>query len=131
MRVPKRFLVVDDDPINNRLCDRIIRKKFPDVDIKLFENPELALSFIEEEYMMQKEFHTFLFLDINMPSMTGWEFLEKFETFDESIHNQFTINILSSSVDERDIEKASSNGFVSGFQSKPLMLTRLHEIFPE
>jgi two-component system, chemotaxis family, chemotaxis protein CheY len=97
--------------------------------IKLYTEPETALKEIKEEVLADENTTTVLFLDINMPSMTGWEFLESFKDFRTEIRQRFTIYILSSSVDDRDKEMADSNPFVSGFLSKPLPIDVINNIF--
>jgi CheY-like chemotaxis protein len=118
-----RFLIVDDDPINNFICKGMIRAtvKTPFI-ITDFTCPEKALDFIREEYSnMPADFpETVMFLDINMPVMSGWEFLDVFDTLDEHIKSMFTIYILSSSVAPADKEKAEAHPYVSSFISKPV-----------
>ncbi len=121
MREPEHFIVVDDNRTSNLICEFAIRKYNKDVTINLYTEPEMALQNIGEEYnRKQNDTLTILFLDINMPSMTGWEFLEAFRAFGEKVHRQFIIYILTSSVDDRDKEKAASDPLVAGFFSKPL-----------
>ena len=55
-----------------------------------------------------------------MPTMTGWEFIEQYEKFRGEVKKQITIYILSSSVDQRDMDKAATNQHIKGFISKPL-----------
>ena len=66
-----------------------------------------------------------LFLDLNMPEMTGWDFLDKFNPN----HEEAQIYILSSSVDERDISKASQYSIVKDYLSKPLIKKYIKNIF--
>lgn len=128
MREPERFIVVDDNRTNNLICEFAIRRYKREAAIDLFTEPELALHNIKKEYALEKgDAHTVLFLDINMPSMTGWEFLDEFRHFGEKVHKQFVIYILTSSVDERDKEKAESDPLVAGFFSKPLTATTVQE----
>lgn len=123
-------MVVDDDPTTTMLCKIIFNKFSKEPGTKLFTEPETALASIKEEYSHTNAIiSTILFLDINMPAMTGWEFLEMFKEFSEDIRKQFTIYLLSSSVDERDKEKAKENPLVRGFISKPLTVDRLKELF--
>ena len=130
MEIPKRFMVVDDDSTNNLLCGYAIKRLFSEAKITLFTNPETALGAIEEDYGKSTDaMPTILLLDINMPTMTGWDFLDIFRDFDEKVRNQFVIYILSSSVDERDMKKAEANIFVSGFLSKPLSLEGIQSMF--
>ena len=125
-----QFLIVDDDKTNNFLTRMAIKKSLEDVEIMEFVVPELALEYIETEFMNQpnKE-KTTLFLDINMPTLTAWEFLEKYETFAEPIKMQFNIYILSSSIDLADIQRAKLNPLVIDFIEKPLNKTILANIF--
>ncbi len=128
----KRFLLVDDDPLTNFLSKKILGQIFGEVEIKDFVNPELALEYIETEFEnKQSEEKVTLFLDINMPNLTGWEFLEKFETFKDSIKNQFNIYMLSSSVDSADIKRSKLNPLVIDFIEKPLNKSIVTKILVE
>lgn len=126
---PERFIVVDDNRTNNLICEFAIRKYRKEAETSLFTEPETALQNIQKNYGLPegKKF-TVLFLDINMPSMTGWEFLEKFKDFGEEIWKHFIIYILTSSVDERDKEKAGAEPLVAGFISKPLTVNSIQQI---
>ncbi len=126
----KQFLIVDDDPQNNSLSRMAIRKVLGNVPVKDFEVPETGLEYIGKDFEtgMGNE-KTVLLLDINMPTMTGWEFLEEFEKFSENIKQQFQIYMLSSSVDPSDIERATSNPLVTDFIEKPLNKEALERMF--
>ncbi|SFG23323.1 CheY chemotaxis protein or a CheY-like REC (receiver) domain [Salegentibacter agarivorans] len=124
----QRYMVVDDDPTNNMICEFTIKRFDKDGDIKIFSTPEEALSFIAEEYNVEHSKQpTILFLDVNMPTMSGWEFIDEFLKFEESVKNQFTIYILSSSIEDFK-EKAEIYSAIKGFISKPLKMNNLEEI---
>jgi len=128
MSDPQYFIVVDDNRTNNLICEFAIRKYKKEVNIDVFTEPELALQNIRKAYTPREmDVLTVLFLDINMPSMTGWEFLDEFRNFGEKIHKQVVIYILTSSVDERDKEKAQSDPLVAGFFSKPLTASNVQQ----
>ncbi|MBS1493732.1 MAG: response regulator [Bacteroidetes bacterium] len=114
------FILVDDDGINNTLCRAVITKVFEGANVKAFQIPEEALAYIQDNYASKEDFFTTLFLDINMPSMTGWEFIEEFNKFPDKIKKQFTIYMLSSSVDNKDMERAGKNNLIKCYISKPL-----------
>ena len=121
MNVSTRFIVIDDDDFNNKICSVTIEKISKDADIKTFLDPVEGFAHIVSEYSRADHNATaVLFLDINMPVMNGWEFLERFEELDASIKNRVKIYILSSSVDKRDIEKAKKNKNVVHYLIKPL-----------
>jgi CheY-like chemotaxis protein len=126
----KRFLIVDNDPVNNLICKMVLKQSLGEVEVKDFIYPELALEYIEAEYEAnQSEDKTTLFLDINMPTLTGWEFLVEFNTFNNLIKNQFDIYMLSSSVDPDDIQRAKSNPLVIDIIEKPLKKLFLVKLF--
>lgn len=126
----KQFILIDDDELNNYLTKRIIKKTVKDSEICEFIEPEKALAHLENDYLnnIGTDKITIL-LDINMPTMTGWEFLKKFETFNEAIKNQFDIFMLSSSVDPVDIDRANQNPLVIDFIEKPLNKEILIKLF--
>ena len=119
MKHNPRFVVVDDDPLNNALCHVIIKTTIAEADIKTFTIPEKVLEYIASEYSRNGN-EAILLLDLNMPTMSAWEFLEEFEKFDEKVKNRLKIYILSSSVDPRDIERASADKNVFDYIVKPL-----------
>jgi CheY-like chemotaxis protein len=129
-QVTNRFLLVDDDPLNNYLTKMILKKSFEGAYVKDFTIPEEGLEFIKTEPRHTPSGEkTILFLDINMPTLTGWEFLEAFEHFDASIKEQYDIYILSSSVNISDLNLAKENPLVLDFIEKPLNKAKLVKIF--
>ena len=119
------FLVIDDDDINNHICTKTIELIFPKADIQSFTNPQSGL-----DYMRSKgKGETILFLDINMPVLSGWDVLNRFKDFPEEIKQLYTTYILSSSVAVEDRNKAEENPLVSGFIEKPLTVFQLKQLF--
>lgn len=116
------FIVIDDDPLNNTICRLTIKKAVGVLDVKTFTDPIEGLRYVSEEYPGSEEATrpTFLFLDINMPVMNGWEFLEKYEQLNQEIKGSIKVYILSSSVDDRDIERANNNGNIVSYLAKPI-----------
>jgi len=126
----KQFLIVDDDPQNNFISKMELKKYLGEVEVTDFVIPEKGLEYIQTKFSENPTGHkTTLLLDLNMPSMTGWEFLEIFKSFAEPIRRQFDIYILSSSIDPKDIERAKQNPHVIDFIEKPLNKAILLTIF--
>ena len=92
------IVLIDDDPISTFVTEKLISKNVKE-PCKFFKY-QSAKRALEEIKSINPHY---LFLDLNMPEMTGWDFLDKFHPSD----NDARIYILSSSVDERDISKAS------------------------
>jgi len=118
MKNQYNYLVIDDDSHNNLIVNMTLKRYFAPLDINVFTKPLEGLEFIKN--MHGKIRHTILLLDINMPVMSGWDFLGEFEKLDPEIQDQFTICMLSSSVDDRDFTKAKHYKSVDGYMVKPL-----------
>ena len=108
------FVLIDDDNIFNFLSQRVLKSCDITDTITTFSNAKEALAYLAES----KENSTdIILLDIRMPEMDGFEFLEEF-----TVLNCLNIDIymLTSSLDERDKERAFTYSTVKGFYSKPL-----------
>jgi response regulator RpfG family c-di-GMP phosphodiesterase len=129
MRNPEQIMIIDDDPLNNVMCKLVIRRVYGEIKIKIFNRPKIALESIREEHgKPYSNLPTLLFLDINMPHMTGWEFLEEFGSLDEKIRQQFVIYMLTSSMDENERTRAKEECLITDFLSKPFTKEILTDI---
>lgn len=115
-----KIVLIDDDPISTFVTENLIAKyiKQP-CKIFKFERAKEALKNI---YLINPNY---LFLDLNMPEMSGWDFLENFACD----RTEAEIYILSSSVDKRDINRAYTYSHVKRYLSKPLISQSIHSIF--
>lgn len=112
---------IDDDVINNLLNERLLKKHFPGITCKTFSEAEKAF---EELISNTDQLPDAIFLDINMPVMNGWDFL------DNLLSKQMNLKVymLTSSIDPKDQEKALGYDSVKDFISKPLKEDRLRKI---
>ena len=122
------FIVVDDDSINNFLSREIIDMVFPKADVQVFSDPDHALVYIQSTYKDPNAPNAVLFLDINMPTLSGWQFLDQFERFDKRVREHIDIYMLSSSIDPRDKDRAANNENVLDFIEKPLTTELLESL---
>ncbi len=121
MEVPNRFIFIDDDSINNMICRMLVTDIAKESEILTFEIPEKGFEYIANEYAKNgSDTPTMLFLDINMPTWSGWEFLESYEKLEPCIKNQIKVYMLSSSINQRDMERAAENKNVVDYIKKPL-----------
>jgi CheY-like chemotaxis protein len=128
MNILYHFVVIDDDPINNLISKFTILRHSKDSDIQLFTDPELALESIKNTDGKNNRFMTAILLDINMPIMSGWEFLDAYSGLPEEIKKKYIIYMFSSSIDSSDMERADSHLLVSGFFCKPLSTNHLDTV---
>lgn len=114
------IVLIDDDPISTFVTEKLISKNVKEpCQFYKYQSAKIALEEITDINP------NYLFLDLNMPEMTGWDFLDNFHPE----NNQAQIYILSSSVDERDINKASQYQIVKDYLSKPLIKKYIQTIF--
>lgn len=125
----KNLLLIDDDNINNFIVINKLKKLSVVKNIISVENGEEAIEFIS--YCVQNNIENLpelILLDINMPIMDGWDFLDEFEKLDDSYKNKMHIYMVSSSVYQEDIDKSKKYSSVKKFISKPLNTEALNEI---
>ncbi|MEI6584962.1 MAG: response regulator [Sediminibacterium sp.] len=124
-------MCVDDDPIVLMLNELVLRDHAFCNELIKIESAELALehfSLQSKKPLAQAILPNILFLDINMPTMDGWGFLDAFTEKFQEFHSKVSIVILSSSVNPADIEKANKHPLVIGFMPKPIGDTELNEL---
>jgi CheY-like chemotaxis protein len=127
MKRPTHHIVIDDDPINNMLCKILIKNASGSSEIQTFTMAERALDYIINTYPAS-EIYSLLFLDINMPTLSGWEFLDRYEKLDDQIKKQIRIYMVSSSIDPRDRKRAKENKNVVDYISKPLSVQAIRSM---
>lgn len=120
------LLVIDDDDINIFIIKKIVEKTGFDINMVAKSNGQQAIDYLNETISEQQTLPNLVLIDINMPVMNGWEFVEAYQTL--GIKQNVDLYILSSSVYENDIEKTKSYSTVKGFISKPLSIERLSEL---
>lgn len=116
----KRIMLVDEDEIDNLINQKIIESNSFAEEILVFQTGQDALDYLAEHKDNKDALPELIFLDINMPIMDGFQFLEKYDAFPEDLKEHCKIIMLSSSISPRDIDRAASNRFVIKYLNKPL-----------
>lgn len=122
-----KLLVIDDDDINIFIIKKIVEKTGYNVEMVAKTNGQMAIDYINMTLSLQEDLPELILIDINMPVLNGWEFLDAYGQL--NINQKIDMYMLSSSVYENDIEKAKTYQTVKGFISKPLSIERLTELF--
>ena len=123
----KTAWLIDDDELCNFLTANILQSNSFCSEIRSFTNAQEALTELEAS-SRKGTFPDFLFLDINMPVLDGWGFLNAYRNFPEEVKKDCTLYILSSSIDEEDAKKANINEDVRDFIGKPFKKADLEVI---
>ncbi|SMG12661.1 Response regulator receiver domain-containing protein [Marivirga sericea] len=116
MAVFKNVCIVDDDDLFMILTIDIMKDENFAENIYDFDDGKKALSYLKSTD--EHNFPEVLFLDINMPMMDGWEFMDVLK--EDNLTGKMNIYITSSSIDPIDLKKAEENPFIRGFLTKPL-----------
>lgn len=115
---------IDDDAIVRMVGKKILNSIDFDKTLTQFENGKKAIEAIMERVatnqILESQGPVLILLDINMPVMDGWGFLDAFSKLDSKIKSQFKISIITSSIDASDRDKAFSYPEVLDYISKPL-----------
>jgi len=122
----KKVIVIDDDPINNMICEKMVQHAGFAEQVDSFLSALDALEWLKNA--KENTSGIFILLDINLPLMNGWEFLEQLEYLKTTHTMDLSIYIHSSSVSVDDQQKAKEHPLVDGFILKPLTLEKLTEL---
>ena len=133
------ILLIDDEEINNYLNIALIKQLKIDVHIEVAQNGKEGLDYLtcSGKYSNKECFPQpgLIFLDINMPLMNGWEFLEEYENLKADQKGKHVVAMLSATSNPEEINRANSKDDLIGFIGKPLTIKKLEEIiykfFPE
>ena len=115
------IMLVDDKDISNFIMRKFIEIRRPDANIKEFTDPQKALDSIDSIVP------DVIFLDLNMPVMNGWQFLDEMRNASFS----HKVAILTSSTSNDDFEKSKEYGNVINFYVKPLNPDELARVFED
>lgn len=122
----KRVMIIDDDRTNNIICESVIMAKKIAESVKSFLSVAGSLSYLRAT----KNLPDVLFLDINFGGeQDGWYFLEEYKKLMKEQEHKTLIYVLSSSIAQKDIDKANNDVEVSKFISKPLTPTKIEKLF--
>lgn len=121
------FLIIDDNLIDQLVTQQLLKKVLHVNQVVIVNNGQEGLQWILNS---KKETEKLIvLLDIQMPVMNGFEFLEEFQKLNHGIKNEIQIYIVSSTLDPDEIHQVKKNENVSGFLSKPLPTDNLRKFF--
>jgi len=124
----KVICIIDDDPIYQLLINKIIAMAETEYSIISFTNGKDALDSLTSNLAQDKELPEIILLDIEMPVMDGWDFMDHIEKALSEKRKKTAIYIVSSSIAHEDKEKAKTFPEIVGYFSKPMDTGKILEI---
>ncbi|HEY8935701.1 MAG TPA: response regulator [Cyclobacteriaceae bacterium] len=120
-----KFIVIDDNEIDRMVTSLLIQRNLGESDIILLNSGADGIDWLKRhKHNVTKEI--IILLDIKMPLMDGFEFLDELDDFDESLKKSIFVFLLSSTLDPTDINRAGRHKHVKTLLSKPLITDELN-----
>ncbi|MGB3586597.1 MAG: response regulator [Tunicatimonas sp.] len=110
-----RVFIIDDNQIDLLISRKLLLKNSAEIDVQEYSQAQKALQDIQAN---QDDKPDIILLDLNMPTMDGWGFLDGLK--DAHIQSGFKVYVLTSSLDDRDRTRAQKYQVVEGYLTKPL-----------
>ena len=124
----KRVMLIDDNEIDLKINSKIISLTNLFEDIIICYSGEEGLDYLHKHLTQPEKLPGFILLDIQMPDMDGFEFLEHYKQLPKSFTGKCPVAMLSSTLDFGDIKRAEANVFVVKLLKKPLLPKELSEL---
>ncbi|MEM6358661.1 MAG: response regulator [Bacteroidota bacterium] len=122
-------MIVDDDEISNFIYRKVIDGTGISKTINDFQQARVALDYLVSNLKHKSALPDLIFLDINMPVINGWGFLDEYRSnIQPHLPKKIVICMLSSSVYKEDIERAKGYSYVNEYISKPLTRDSLQKV---
>ncbi len=123
-----KVLLIDDDRPTNFFHEMIIRKMDCADSIESFRGVDEAIAYLKLNSNKEAQFPELIFLDINMPGLDGWDFIEAYKKIDSPYKEHTKIIVLTTSLSPREKQKAKEIPEILDFKNKPLDQELMKEV---
>lgn len=124
----KQVFLIDDDEVFVFLTKKIIERSHEDVQLSVFPNGQEAIEYLKVAALQTELLPDIILLDLNMPVMDGWEFLNIYKTFNLSQNKRIELYIVTSSISPHEVERARNIEEVQEFIVKPIAKEKFKDI---
>ncbi len=127
----ERVMIIDDNVIDLYITKRLITKNNFGGKVLDYAAAEEALKYLQDHQETISMWPQIIFIDIYMPVMSGFEFMEAFEKLPSTLKKYCKIFIISSSIDDNDIARSKMDKNLTAFQVKPITKEFLNSIYAD
>lgn len=131
MSTSKNIFLIDDDKLFIFLLKKTIGLTGINTNITDFIDGRKALEYLNDNAALPENLPDVIFLDLRMPIMDGWEFLEEYDSIVKKLSKQNKLFVFSSSISPFDIERAKNDANVTDFIIKPILKEKFIEILKD
>lgn len=127
MQTNASILLIEDNLIDQLITTKLLKKTFENFQYHVVNDGKEGMDWLNAINYNSIE-HLIILLDIKMPGMDGFEFLNNYDALSEELKNKTEIYMLSSTLDPNDLKKANENTYVKKLFNKPLSVDQFVEI---
>ena len=127
----KKVMVIDDNEIDRYIANRNITKYSFAEEVITMESSRAALNFLGSCKDAPEQLPQLIFLDIRMPEIDGFGFLEEYEKLPDTVKQNCIIMMLTTSLNPSDHERAKNNQYVNRFLNKPLDKDKIESLISD
>lgn len=124
----KSVMLIDDNEIDNLINQKMLEASNIAETIFMHTGAKGALEFLKNIEKISVGLPEIIFLDIDMPLMDGFQFLDEFDKLSDKIKNNVSIIMLTSSINPQDLSKARKSNYVKKYINKPLTQESLEKL---
>lgn len=125
MEQKKRIMIIDDNLIDQMITAHVLRSNTTNEEILIMENAYSALDYLETNKNNLNVIPSLILLDLDMPGMSGYEFLQHFKNFAQELKDLCRIIVLTGSDIQADLDRVEADPYVSKLINKPLSKNQL------
>ncbi len=120
-------IVVDDSMLDCFIAERVLKDTNKFETIRTFQSGNEAIEFIAKA-PTEDDAKTLLLVDIRMPKMDGFEFIQQFDTLPQNIKNAYAIFLVNSSINDRDLARVKEYSSIKLMVNKPISLQAVEQL---
>ena len=124
----ENVMIIDDNIIDLYIASRMITKNIFGNNVLAYTKAQEALDYLHDNQNNEEALPQIIFVDIYMPIMSGFDFLTSYNDLPEKVKNYCQVYVLSSTIDDYDIVRASTDVNIISFQVKPITKDFLDKI---